>query len=195
MQLNKSRARFASQVHLYWQIAYKCALRENFLLFYEFSFLVRCFFWFEVREENCFSLVTANFLFFLFPFFPILSSARFSFSRALLLDVVLCWSSFRSILSQLFFSFHIVFHVFFLFERIFSFPLLILVLLKAALTNLYRMRGLTDFARTIPIGNWKKSYWKISIGWRLFFFPPLRLFHILSIGFRFFVVRLFGPVI
>ena len=28
-----------------------------------------------------------------------------------------------------------------------------------------------------------------------FFFPPLRLFHILSIGFRFFVVRLFGPVI
>lgn len=56
------------------------------------------------------------------------------------------------------------------------------------ITNIYRMRGLTDFARTIPIGK------KIIGNFRLvdaFFFPPLS-FSQSSVRF---CVRLFGPVI
>lgn len=123
---------------------------------------------------------------FSFPFFPYWVRLDFPFSSFITWRSSWCWSSFRSILSQHFLSFSRR-DSFFLPST--SYP----CSPKAAFTDLYRMRGLTDFARTAPIG--KKSYWKFPIGWRLFFLPSASSIPQHSLSQSVFFCALVGPVI
>lgn len=176
MQLDKSTAPFriwsafvlANRIQM-WSFGKSFSrVRFSFL----FPMLLR-----SMREESDF-LSSHRMLFFYFSFFLYWVLLDFPFSKL----YYLCWSSFRSILSQFF--------------RFFSpwenapYP----YSPKSCIHWFYIACGVwLILPEPFRLGK-EKSYWKFSIGWRLFRFPPLRLFS-LSIAFRCFVCSLFGPVI
>lgn len=169
-------------MHLYWQIAYKCALREIFLFAsLDFPFIVV-----RKREVRLFSRHTkiafATFSFSI-PIFPILSSTRFSFSSFITWRSSWCWSSFRSILSQHFLS--VSRRDFFLFFH----PRLIHALLKLHLPIYIACGVWLVLPEPLRLG---KKLLEISDWLTPFFLPSASSIpqHSLSIGFRFSFVRL-----
>lgn len=127
MQLDKSRARNARVLANRIQMCSRSFGKIFSLAKSDFPFSY-------LREESLFSRHKFPILF-LFPYWVFFLSA---------LLLLVCWRSFRSILSQLFF--------YFLRREKFVFSF-ILVLEKSLLVHYrYRMRGLTDFARPLRLG-------------------------------------------
>lgn len=118
--------------------------------FHESRFSLHCRF--EERSSPFLSSHKIAFATFSFsiPIFPILSSTRFSLLELYYLPFELVLEQF-SINTLTTFSFIWPERSVFLFPSM-SYP----CSPKAAFADLYRMRGLTDFARTAPIGNGKK---------------------------------------
>lgn len=137
-------------MQVYWQIAYKCAALWK--VFGKFSFLFTFSFTGWEREENPFFSRHKFSYFISFPYWVLPGSAFFSFLPFCSLCITGVLEKFS--INTLTVAFERTFFIFLHPRR-----------RRLKLHYQYRMRGLTDFARTAPIG--KKNYWKFSIGWRL----------------------------
>jgi hypothetical protein len=163
MQLNKSRA---GALHVYWQIAYT-PKRQNEKRFGKFSFLLHSLVEMLLKKrEKIFSPSHTNFPYFI-PFFRI--------GKSFFLFLLLVLEKF-SINTLTILSVVLCFSL----EKTFlALPI-------------YRMRGLTDFARTSPLRLGKKLL--EIFDWLTPFFPPLLVYSLRFALNRFFVCC-FGPVI
>lgn len=180
MQLDKSRASalvLANRIQM-------CASGKFSFRFSRFSFHCR-------SEESSSPFLSSHKIacfcnvFFFYSHFSHIEFDSIFPSRALLLAVRALVLEPFSINTLTTFSFIWPERFFFPFSR----PRLIHVLLKLHLPIYIACGVWLILPEPLWLGT-EKSYWKFSIGWRLFFFPPLRLFHNTLSRNRFSFVRL-----
>lgn len=189
--LDKSRAERG--VHVYWQIAYNCSRIAQSETSENVLFGGKIFVDLGAREKLTLSLSLTKpshkfsilFLFHIeLPFYSRYVLAAFFLLSALLLLV--CWRSFRSILSQPFsFERKALFFVLFSRPPIFSYT-------RSCITNIISHAGFDWFCQNHS--DWKKNDWKF-FDWLTPFFPIRFVYFSRSLSIECSVFSCFGPVI